>query len=268
MTADSDPVKLYWTPGCGNCVRVKDYLTTRGIEFEGVNAHEPDAFQDLADRGIMSLPAVVRGDRHVLGLDLAQLDGFFGFDSSERQLLPANELVQRMTSLLEAAMRFGAQLPAERWSAPTPRAGRTHLGLLGHIVDHVGIFVHLAEHPNVAYSREIGFIGMSRPSDPDLALGPVVERGRQLIASVRRWWDDGAADVTRPIDTWYGPQTFHQVLDSITYSVAQHTRQLASILRDLGIDPEPRLTDDDFRGIVLPTMIWGEERELADPAPA
>lgn len=33
-------VTLYTGPGCGHCVRAKNLLTAKGIEFEEINAHE------------------------------------------------------------------------------------------------------------------------------------------------------------------------------------------------------------------------------------
>ena len=62
------PITVYTTDPCSFCVRVKELLRKRGIEFQEVNlAKDPDGRAELVQRtGMMSFPQVVIGDE-VLG---------------------------------------------------------------------------------------------------------------------------------------------------------------------------------------------------------
>ena len=36
-TSSSEPLKVYWQPGCTGCLRMKEFLTKNGVEFISVN---------------------------------------------------------------------------------------------------------------------------------------------------------------------------------------------------------------------------------------
>jgi hypothetical protein len=46
------------------------------------------------------------------------------------------------------------------------------------------------------------------------------------------------------------------MLQRETYSLAQHTRQLMTILTDLGVSPERPLGESDFAGLQMPANVW------------
>ena len=62
-------VTVYTTDPCSFCVRVKDLLRTRGLEFDEVNlAKDPDGRAELhAKTGMLSFPQVLVGDRLIGG---------------------------------------------------------------------------------------------------------------------------------------------------------------------------------------------------------
>ncbi len=61
-------ITVYTTDPCSFCVRVKELLRKRGVEFQEVNlAKDPDGRAELVARtGMMSFPQVMIGDE-VLG---------------------------------------------------------------------------------------------------------------------------------------------------------------------------------------------------------
>jgi glutaredoxin len=68
--ADGPRVVMFSAPGCGYCVKARDYLNQKGVVFEelDVNASE-DArrrFQSLGGRGV---PLILIGDRQISGFD-------------------------------------------------------------------------------------------------------------------------------------------------------------------------------------------------------
>ncbi len=62
-------VTVYTTDPCSFCVRVKQLLAARGIEYDEINlAKDPQGRAELLDRtGMMSFPQVIVGDELVGG---------------------------------------------------------------------------------------------------------------------------------------------------------------------------------------------------------
>ncbi|MDI6800019.1 MAG: Uxx-star family glutaredoxin-like (seleno)protein [Actinomycetota bacterium] len=72
----AEKVKVYSTPTCPYCVQVKEYLKTRGIEFEDFGvASDADARSEMVEKsGQMGVPVIVVGDEIVVGFDRSRLD--------------------------------------------------------------------------------------------------------------------------------------------------------------------------------------------------
>jgi glutaredoxin 3 len=62
-------ITVYTTEPCSFCVRVKQLLTTRGVEYEEVNlSKDPEGRAQLVERtGMLSFPQVVIGDEVIGG---------------------------------------------------------------------------------------------------------------------------------------------------------------------------------------------------------
>ena len=202
------------------------------------------------------MPVLFKGDEYVRG-DLRQVDALLGLAPMEGETLPPGELVDRLTRLLLTAVRLGERIPRDRWNHATPRAGRTVLGLVHHTVRHGELFARLATDPDAEPSDDLART-LGEPPDPDLGMDALVVRATRTVAEIRQWWDEDAADLTRIVKTHVGPEPLDQILDSTTYSVAQHTRQLLSLLDDYGLSPDRALVEKELRGIALPAAVWDE----------
>ena len=62
-------ITVYTTEPCSFCIRVKQLLTTRGVEYEEVNlSKDPEGRAQLVERtGMLSFPQVVIGDEVIGG---------------------------------------------------------------------------------------------------------------------------------------------------------------------------------------------------------
>jgi glutaredoxin 3 len=70
-------IKVYTTDPCARCIRAKDLLTLRGLEFVEINlAKDPTGRRDLAEfTGFMTFPQIVIDGRPIGGLaELQQAD--------------------------------------------------------------------------------------------------------------------------------------------------------------------------------------------------
>src|SRR6185312_6321884 len=74
-------LKVYWRPGCSSCVRVKEFLSGLGVEYESVNVSAtPEAMEDLRRLGVRTVPVVRKGDEYVFAQELADVSRFLGRD--------------------------------------------------------------------------------------------------------------------------------------------------------------------------------------------
>jgi glutaredoxin-like YruB-family protein len=69
-------VKVFSTPTCPWCTKVKDYLANKGVEFEtiDVSANREAAMEMVRKTKQMGVPVTQIGEEYVIGYDTARLD--------------------------------------------------------------------------------------------------------------------------------------------------------------------------------------------------
>lgn len=211
---------------------------------------------ELKEMGALALPVLARGGEHLIGLDMDRVRAFIGGEEPSPQLLPAAELVQRVERFLPAAVRLAGQLPADCHDQRIPGRDRTYLGLANHVVAHVEIFLTLAG--GAAFTLEgideEVLRGLERHVHPPAQLGA---RSSDATSRLRDWLSTApTGDLDRVVPTFFGDQTVHALLSSCAYSVAQHTRQLMSVLEMLGIEPDEPVGQDVYAGLPMPAGVW------------
>jgi len=248
---------VFWQPGCTSCLRTKEFLRARGIVFESVNVREePQAMARLAALGARSVPVVARGDAFVYGQDLGTVARFVGIEADLRRLeVPV--LVSRLLALLDSAAALTGQLPPDTWGRKLPGRERTHLDLAYHVSQVVVAFLDAASGGRLTYEHF-----ERRPPEHVVAAADVV----QLIGSVSQalavWWGASQSRLPAELDTYYGQQPLHAVLERTTWHVAQHARQLQRLLELQGVDPRPPLAAELLDGLPLPEDVWDSEVPL------
>ena len=76
-------LKVYWRPGCSSCVRVKEFLSGLGVDYESVNVSaQPEAMDELRALGVRTVPVVARGGEYVFAQELADVSRFLGKEVS------------------------------------------------------------------------------------------------------------------------------------------------------------------------------------------
>jgi len=244
---------------------------------------EPEHIEELRTIGLRALPVVRKDDRFVVGVDFAKVDALLGLEPSAPDgLLAAPALADRYLRVLAAAARFMRQLPPAHYDDLIPGMRRdqgpilladgtpvflpngkpyiphlTNFGLSRHIVGHAVKFRYIAEHPDTDKLERWDTYATFGEPEEGLAMAQLIAIVEEVADAVRRWWDATTGmQLPREIGTFDGPRTVHHVLHRSVYATTQHTRQLMTVLRDLGIDPDSPLTDDDYRGLSLPARVW------------
>jgi hypothetical protein len=90
----------------------------------------------------------------------------------------------------------------------------------------------------------------------------VAQRIRSVSQALAVWWGANQPRLPAEIDTYYGRQPLHAVLERTTWHVAQHARQLQRLLELRGVEPRPSLAPALLAGLPLPADVWDAEVPL------
>jgi len=250
----TDSLKVYWRPGCSSCVRIKEFLSGLGVEYESVNVSAtPEAMEDLRALGVRTVPVVARGRDYVFAQELADVSRFLGRDVSFRRLSP-EQLVDKWLTVLEAAQRHVMQIPAVRLAErATPGRDRSIRDLAYHVYQVPDSFLQAVED-GVEDLTSI----YNAPPPPNVKTSEDIRAyGRSVTARVQRWWiavPDKSCEVE--VKTYYGLQPLHHLLERCTWHSAQHARQIISVLEGFGIQADQPLTARDYAGLPMPAGLW------------
>jgi len=93
---DSQALRVYWRPGCSSCVKVKEFLSQLGVDYQSINVSAtPEAMDELREMGVRTVPVVARGREYVFAQALEDVSRFLGKDVQMKRLPPEAYKVMR-----------------------------------------------------------------------------------------------------------------------------------------------------------------------------
>lgn len=232
-----------------------------GVEFDTIDVfHDPAGLAELAALGVKTTPVVARGSEYVLGQVTADVARFLGLGFERDVVLTAAQLAARLETVLETAQRLFAQLPEEALAdnLPLRNRRRSYLELCHHIVRIQEAFLEAMDGVEFTAEQPV------RPPPAGLRTrADLIAYAAAVRARVRAWWARQSATdpaCRQMLPTYFGEQSCAVLLERTAWHCAQHTRQLAWLLKHrLGIAPDRPLTAQDLRGLPLPELEWEEE---------
>jgi glutaredoxin len=254
MQTQSQHLRVYWRPGCSSCVKVKEFLSGLGVEYESINvAAVPEAMDELREMGVRTVPVVARGREYVFAQELADVSRFIGREVEFRRL-PAPALMEKWLNVLAAARRHVMQLPASRLGErATAGRDRSIRDLAYHVHQVPDAFLQavIDGNPNLA-------IVYNAPPAPGVkTVADIRDYGERVAQRLEAWWtglpDKSAAG---QVKTYYGEQPLHHLMERCTWHSAQHARQIIAVLERLGITPDRPLGAKDYAGLPMPEGLW------------
>jgi glutaredoxin/uncharacterized damage-inducible protein DinB len=252
--APQPALKVYWRPGCSSCVRVKEFLTGLGVEYESINvAAVPQAMDELRALGVRTVPVVARGKDYVFAQELADVSRFIG-RAVEFERLPAPELMAKWLNVLMAAERHISQIPPARLGErATEGRDRSIRDLAYHIYQVADAFLQAVEDGN----EDIAGVYNAPPPASVVSSREICSYAREVRERLRRWWSV-QADKSCPgtVKTYYGEQPLHHLLERSTWHSAQHARQIGVVLQRLGVRVDRPLGEKDYAGLPMPAGVW------------
>lgn len=247
-------LRVYWRPGCSSCVKVKEFLTSLGVEYESIDvAARPEAMQDLLAFGVRTVPVVARGGEFVFAQALEDVSRFVGREFVIERLEPG-ELVRKWLDVLRAAQRHARQLPEGRLHERAVQSrDRSIRDLAYHVYQVPDAFLQAVENG----VQDLTVVYNAPPPPAVKTVEQISAYGKDVEKRVKAWWD-GLRDKScrQTVKTYYGSRTLHELLERCTWHSAQHARQIIAVLERLGIEPQGRLTAADYAGLPMPKGLW------------
>lgn len=258
-------VQVFWQPGCTSCLRTKEFLKAQGIEFEAVDVvNDSDGLARLEALGARGIPVVAIGERWVFAQSTKVVAEFLGVPLNTSAELDAPTLVQRLSSILDAALRHTRQLPPEAFATKIPGSDRVYGELAWHIFHVAAVFLRAEAGGTLTFAG----LAETLPSEVKNT-SDVIAYGTRISQAISAYWEREAdRSGTRLVDTFYGKHTLRDVLERTAWHSGQHLRQLVSVLRALGVEPDRPLGAEDFAGLPMPASVWDEKIRLEEKARA
>ena len=210
---------------------------------------------ELQRLGARSIPVLSRGDEFVFAQNIAQVVAFLKLDEKTGPALSPDQLVERLSRFIDAALAIVPLMPDSKLDVEVPNRPRSYRALAHHMFRIPEAFIEVAGG---------AFFSQGLPTEiPDKAdvagRGALAAYGRRVRGKVEDWWqgtDDKSAQ--NPVETYYGRQSLHEVLERATWHIGQHTRQWMMLLEMNGVTFERPLGDGDFADLPMPKKVWDD----------
>jgi hypothetical protein len=227
-------------------------LSSWEIAFEAIDVQaRPEAWDALRRLGVPAVPAVVVGDRAVHGWNPSALAELVGMRHVEGPRLPVDELARRLDRVLDAAGRAMEAAGPAHLGLRHPARDRT-LRQLGYHTFRLSLALR-----DAVAERRLPYDWLAEAAPASLVDGPAIARyGAGVREALRAWLAAGPSAVAGTVETYYGPQDGHALLERTVWHAAQHVRQLYDLLGAAGVRPGAPLTEADLASLPLPREIW------------
>jgi hypothetical protein len=196
-----------------------------------------------------------RGDKFVFAQNIAQVVAFLKLDEKAGPVLSPAQLIERMQRFIDAALVIIPLMPDDKLDQEVPNRPRAYRAVAHHMFRIPEAFVEAAG--GTFFSHGLA-AAVARPEDIQSTAG-LVAYGRSVREKVAAWWQatpDKSCQET--VQTYYGPQKLHEVLERSTWHIAQHDRQWMMLLEMAGIAFERPLGDKDFADLPMPKKVWDD----------
>jgi hypothetical protein len=207
---------------------------------------------ELRRLGARSVPVLSRGDDWIFAQNIGHVVKFLGLQEATGPVLSPDQLMQRLDLFVRTAIRIVPQMPDGLLSTEVPNRPRSYLALGHHLFRIPEGMLEVAAGATLVNDMLTG--GPPAEMNTSAALGMY---GQQVLAALDGWWDTTADRTGRQIvQTYYGPQLLHELMERTTWHCGQHVRQWFMLLGMAGIPTVVTLDDTAFAGLPMPTSVW------------
>ncbi|MBY0323801.1 MAG: hypothetical protein K2X72_34105 [Reyranella sp.] len=232
-------------------MRLKEFLSVRGIDFVSVNVLEdPTGMAELERLGVRSVPVLSRGDKYTFGQSTKQIVEFLGLGEKSGPELSTDELAARVTKFMDAALQLIPLMPADRLATHVPGRPRSYRTLAFHLFRVVEAFLDANENVTLVQAM------FREEPAADATTEALVAYGTNIRDRFRAWWQAGDTAPSKTLQTYYGPQSLHELMERTTWHSGQHVRQYMMLLEKEGVTHHRPLVATDFAKLPMPQNVW------------
>ena len=205
---------------------------------------------ELQRLGVRSVPVLSRGDKYTFGQSTKQIVEFLGLGEKSGPELSTDELAARVTKFMDAALELITLMPADRHDIHVPGRPRSYRTLAFHLFRVVDAFLDANEHVTLVQAM------FREEPAPDAGTDALVGYGSKVRDRFRAWWQAGDTAPSKTLQTYYGPQSLHELMERTTWHSGQHVRQYMMLLEKEGVTHHRPLVAADFAKLPMPQNVW------------
>ena len=208
---------------------------------------------ELRRLGARSVPVVSRGDRFVFAQVIGDVVEFLALDEPTGPVLSPAELHARYDHVLETAIRLVGQMPDDRLEDQLPHRPRSYRMLMHHIFQIPTAYLDMEDT-----GATLTYESLVVPPPAEMrASASIADFGDCVRARFNGWWDQVKdEDFARPVPTYFGKTSRHEMFEHTVWHSTQHARQIAALLEEIGVVPDRPLGPNDISGLPLTNKIW------------
>jgi hypothetical protein len=232
-------------------LRLKEFLSVRGIDFVSVNVlDDPNGMAELQKLGVRSVPVLSRGDKFTFGQSTKQIVDFLGLNEKSGPELTTDELAARVTKFMDSALELIPLMPHDRLDTHVPGRPRSYRTLAFHLFRVVDAFLDANEDVTLVQAM------FREEPEPDANTDALVAYGDKVRRRFRQWWERSDTSPSKTLQTYYGPQSLHELMERTTWHCGQHVRQYMMLLEKEGVSHHRPLIAADFAKLPMPQNVW------------
>jgi hypothetical protein len=205
---------------------------------------------ELQKLGVRSVPVLSRGTAYTFGQSTRQIVDFLGLEEKSGPELSTDELAARVDKFMGAALELIPLMPHDRLGTHVPGRPRSYRTLAFHLFRVVDAF--LDANDGVTLVQEM----FREEPAADAGTDALVAYGRTVRQRFRDWWAKGDTAPGKALQTYYGPQSLHELMERTTWHSGQHVRQYMMLLEREGVSHHRPLIDGDFARLPMPQNVW------------
>jgi hypothetical protein len=211
---------------------------------------DPAGMAELQRLGVRSVPVLSRGDKYTFGQSTKQIVDFLGLTEKSGPELSTDELAARVTKFMNAALELIPLMPADRLDTHVPGRPRSYRTLAFHLFRVVDAFLDANENVTLVQAM------FREEPAPDASTDALVAYGTKVRDRFRAWWQAGDTAPSKTLQTYYGPQSLHELMERTTWHSGQHVRQYMMLLEKEGVAHHRPLVATDFGKLPMPQNVW------------
>jgi hypothetical protein len=205
---------------------------------------------ELERLGVRSVPVLSRGDKYTFGQSTKQIVDFLGLTEKSGPELSTDQLAARVSKFMDAALELIPLMPADRLDTHVPGRPRSYRTLAFHLFRVIDAFLDANENVTLVQAM------FREEPAPDAGTDALVAYGAKVRDRFRAWWQAGDTAPSKTLQTYYGPQSLHELMERTTWHSGQHVRQYMMLLEKEGVTHHRPLVAADFAKLPMPQNVW------------